>query len=134
MLTKAPHQEELDRKRRLLAKIKTIRDAVLVNRGEVRGEETKLYRWVNLKAERQLWFQTVGWTKVGAQDPVETLYKQDDGTHVRGDLILYQIDKEFGEALHLFDVVRGVEMVEGAKESFEATAEREGVPTFRPAV
>lgn len=130
-----PHELEQARKMALLAKVKTVRDAILVNRGAIRGPDTMEYRWVNQKDERQLSFQSLGWKKVTAEDTeVETQYRQPDGTHVRGDLVLYQIDKEFAEALHLYDVLKGTEMIEGHKSAFRTAANRVGAPTFEPQI
>lgn len=129
-----PHELEMQRKMALLAKVKTVRDAILVNRGAIRGLDTMEYRWVNQKDERQLSFQSLGWKKVTDEDEVETQYKQADGTHVRGDLVLYQIDKEFAEALHLYDVLKGTEMIEGHKSAFKTAATRVGAPTFEPQI
>lgn len=135
VLETAPHVEEIKRKREILAKVRAQRDATLFNRGKVEGDPDKEYRWVNIHPERQLVFQIQGWRMVTADDvDVVTNYKQADGTHRRGDLVLYCIDKEWAEMIHFDAVVQGIERIEGAKSSFETQAQKDGVPTFRPQV
>lgn len=130
-----PHVEEQERKRALLARVKANRDGIYLNRGKVTGDPTKEYVWVNVHADRQLWYQTQGFAV--CKDPTLTtsIPQRDDGTYTRGDLVLYEIDKEYFSALHEYDVARGIEYVEGGIENeFSAAAMREGVPSFRPAI
>lgn len=130
---RAPHEEEQHRRAELLKRVRTNRDAILLNRGKVDGKEDKEYCWVNLNADRQIWYQTQGW-EICRDPEVKTRYLRDDGTHVRGDLILYQIDKEYAQALHEYDVARGIEYLEGAEDDFETAAMRDGAPVFRPKI
>ena len=135
MLRKAPHLEELDRKRALLEKIRATADAVMLNRGAVEHPPNIAVCWVNVNNERQLWYQGMDWRKVNAADTdIHTQYQQPDGTHVRGDLILYCRDAEYDEVYHLSRVLKGIEQIEGHKQAFEIEAQKSGVPTFRPKV
>lgn len=128
-----PHEREIVRKKRLLEKVKIIRDAVLLNRGEVRGKDDMAYMWVNIREERQIYFKSLGWQL--CKDPdVWSNFRRDDGTHSRGDLILYEIDKETAEALQLYDVIRGIEMVDGHSENFMTTLAKAGAPVYHPPI
>ncbi len=128
----APHMEEMSRRSALLAKVKVLRDGLLINRGKIVGDPTKEYKWVNINPDRQLYFQGLGWMKVDADCDVTTSYQRDDGTHIRGDLILYQIDKEMAMALHEYDVIMGLERVNGARDGFINEAQKMGIRPFIP--
>ncbi len=131
---RAPHLEELERKRLMLERVRVSRDAVLLNRGKVTGDPTKEYVWVNLKEERQIWFQTQGFSICKDSEIQCSIKQREDGTYLRGDLILYEVDKEYFDALHEYNVVRGIEYIDGAEQNFEASAMRDGVPVFKPKV
>lgn len=121
-----------EKKRRLLAKVRMLRDAQLTA-GAVNGKPHKVYCWVNIREERQLFFQSLGWEL--CKDPeVKTSWRQPDGTHKRADVILYHIDRDLYEAFEADKELRGMEALEGAEKSFETNAARNGAPTFRPRV
>lgn len=131
-LEKAPHEIELDRKRALLARVKVLRESAIFNRGAIlKGNPAKEYCWVNVKDDRRIYFEGLGWNL--CKDPdVVTNWKQEDGTHKRADLILYEIDKELHEAMEAYNVLRGLEATEGAEEAFLTTLQRDRVPMYKP--
>jgi hypothetical protein len=128
----SPEQLEMKRKQALLAKVRTLREKLHTNIGDVEGKDpAKHYVWVNINDNRQITFQSLGYEV--CRDPnIKSPWKKSDGTYVRGDLILYQIDKDLHEALELDSQLRALESVDGASEGFKAVAEREGVPVYEP--
>jgi hypothetical protein len=128
-----PHEEELRRKRELLSRVKTTRDATLLNRRAVKGDPTKQYFWVNVREERQAFFLELGFDI--CRDPSITInqrWKQPDGTYKSGDLVLYEIDKEWYDAYNDINVLAGIEAISGNTEEFMGSASRTGVPAFVP--
>lgn len=128
----SPHEEELRRKEALLGKVKLIRERLAQNQGWVEGmKPDKVYVWVHMSDNRQIHFQSMGYEL--CKDPaVQSKWKRADGTHTRGDVILYECDKDLHEAISMEAELRAVEAVEGAKEGFRSVAARAGVPVFEP--
>ena len=126
----SPAQSEAAKKQSLvekLAKVRVLREKMLMNRGEVKGKPDKMYCWVNVHESRRQWYEGLGWEL--CKDPsVHTEFKKEDGTHVRGDLILYQIDKETYELLNLDSELRGIEGIQGSKDEFLSFAESNRIP------
>jgi len=132
----APHEIELARRRDLLRKVQVIREGFM-RRGElVKGDPQKEYCWVNVREERQIFFKQLGRTpdKVDPAHPhvVAQWPPNAEGNIVRGDVILYEIDKELAEAHQIYSVARGLELTERPGQDFEAAMERLAVPLFRP--
>lgn len=127
-----PHEKEMARKGALLAKVKTLREKLAFNAGMVEGmDPSKVYVWVHQSDNRQIHYQSLGY-ELCKDTNVKSSWKQLDNTHKRGDLVLYQIDKDLDEAIHLEAQLRGIEGIEGAKEGFKAVAQRENVPIYEP--
>ena len=137
--SKPAHLIEQERKMELLRRVKGIREGLLLNRGAVlTGDPSKEYCWVNKDQDRRIYFEQMGW-ELCVVDPnkpsVTTNWKpQQDGTIARGDLILYQIDKDLYEATEAYNVIRGLELTENAGSDFEGMMERMKVPTYKPKV
>lgn len=130
-----PHEEEQRRKMNLLKRVSVLRDAMNIKRSEVLGDPDTEYMWVNIREERQLHFQGLGWEKVTLDDDVvKTPYRKDDGTHIRGDLILYKMPKELAQAHQEYNTLLGLERIEGHKSAFRTAAAKEGIPTFTPKI
>lgn len=116
----------------LLAKLKhvrVLREKLLMNRGEVRGADpNKAYCWVNVHKARRTFFEGLGWI-VCKDEKVQTNWKRkEDGTHVRGDLILYEISKEDKEVIDLEAELSAVEAIQGSKNQFLDFAATNRVP------
>lgn len=123
---------ERERKRDLLKKIRVNRDKMIQNRGAVtEGNPAMEYVWVNREATRQNHYRSQGY-RVCKDSSVETAWKCADGTHVRGDLILYEIEKETYELLHIDEQMRAVELVEGVQPEFEDRLLERGIPAYHP--
>jgi hypothetical protein len=133
-LEKPPHEIELDRKKALLAKVKTLRESALFQKGALlEGNPSKEYCWVNSKDDRRVTYEAMGWAV--CKDPlVKTRWKQEDGTHRRADLILYEIDRELAEAIQAYNQLKGMEAVEGAEEMFIASLANNNVPLYKPPI
>lgn len=133
-LEKQPHEIEMDRKRALLQKVKSLRQGTLMQMGALQqGNSNKEYCWVNVRDDRRVSFEATGWNL--CKDPaVVTRWKQEDGTHRRADLILYEIDRDLYEATMAYNQLRGIESVEGSEEMFIASLDRDRVPVYKPQV
>lgn len=127
-----PHEVEMARKRELLARVRVTRESMLRTFAEVQGKKPdRDYIWVNVNEHRRTTFEGMGYTV--CKDPdIKSQWKREDGTHVRGDLILYHVPKELREAWHTEGQLRAIEDQEGAPAVFEDYAARAGVPTYRP--
>lgn len=133
-LEKPPHELEMERKRALLAKVRGLREGALFNKGAVlQGDPSKEYCWVNCKDDRRVSYEAMEW-KVCKDPNVRTRWRQEDGTHRRADLILYEIDKELYEAYMAYNALRGIEAVEGSETMFVTALERDKVPVYKPQV
>ncbi len=130
-LEEAPHITELRRKKELLQKVRTLREGARAQLGAVQGNPNKVYCWVNTRDDRRVSYEALEW--VVCKDPaVKTRWQQDDGTHKRADLILYEIDKELFDAYMAENQLRGIEAVEGSEDMFLAALDRDKVPAYRP--
>ena len=125
---KEPHEIEIERKRALLAKIRSTRTSLLSSLAQVEGRNpSKHYAWVNSHQSRITAYQGMGYEI--CRDPlISTQWKKEDGTHVRGDAILMETSKEMKEMWDYDTELRAIEDLENAQGSFKAFAEREGVP------
>ena len=122
---------ERKRKEELLSKVRTRLDLGAVNKSKVtEGDPNMSYIWVNKNEDRQITFQGLGYSV--CKDPkVMTSFKRPDGTHTRGDLILYEIPKEEREALENLAAVNAIEGLDSPKEMFQNFAEANNVPVMR---
>lgn len=128
----SPAQME-DHKRELLAKVRVLRERA-GRAGELAHKDpSKTYMWVNIKEDRQTFFQAWGWIKV--TDPkILSPFKQSDNSHRRADVVLYEIDRELYEAIESDKQLRGLEGIEGHKQSAIASFHRNGVKEYIPDV
>jgi hypothetical protein len=163
-----PHILEQQRKLELLKRARVIKERVASRRQELEGlDPSKQYMWVNVREDRQMFFQALGYVVAQSQvqlvpiyapgekplpdgpgvvqpkptghtlkhiSGVNSPYLQNDGMHRRADVILYEIDRDLYEALYAADVMRGIENIEAASESFQLSLMRDGVKTFKPPV
>lgn len=129
---KLPHDIEMERKKALLAKVAQVKVNLLQDKGKVRpADPTKplnpniKYVWVNKNENRVVSFQGLDYKIV--KDPnVLTDWKREDGSHIYGDLILMQVDREWYDGLKLHSQMKAIEGVEG-EAVFAAFAERNGI-------
>jgi hypothetical protein len=127
-----PHEKEMLRKATLLSKVRMVREFLASNQGMVEGmKPDKIYVWVHISDNRQIHYQSMGY-ELCTDPEIKSKWKRSDGTHKRGDVILYQIDKDLHEAIDMEAQLRAIEAVEGAREGFKAFAERQGVPVYEP--
>lgn len=139
-LEKPPHITELERKKTLLAKVKTLRDNATFMQGAIiEGNPGKEYCWVNTREDRRVSYEAMGW--VLCKDPlVKTRWQQADGTHKRADLILYEIDKEMAEAIQAYNTIKGMNPVEDSENLFEAALDQVSnttgyrAPVYKPKI
>lgn len=123
----------MEHKKALLQKVRLLR-ANNMSKGEITDKDpSKEYIWVNIKEERQHFFQAWGYQVCTGASP-NSPFKQADGRHLRADVILYQIDKDLYEAIQADNQLRGIEGIEGHKQAAIATMNRMGVREYEPRV
>ncbi len=132
--TTPPHITEANKRAALLAKAKVVRERMATRHSDITGlKPSKQYCWVNLKEDRQVYYQGLGWTLCNDLD-LKSPFKQPDGTIRRADTILYEIDMDFYEALCMHNILKGIEGIESAETGFVDTLGQQKIPTFKPAV
>lgn len=126
----------LARKRELMGKIQQTFIANLTQGGRIiKGDPNKRYCWVKNNNERQLAFKLLGWVRCLSPTPEDlphTDHRQDDGLHVRGDTVLYEMPTDYHEALEAWKELRRLNTVVDAENSWKDTAARHGVKTYTP--
>lgn len=129
-----PHKIEAQAREDLLRKARVVRDR-LANRGsELSGQNpASAYIWVNVREDRQTYFQALGW-EICRDPKVSSPFKQADGSHRRADVILYQMSRDFYEALEADSALRGIEGIEGQQSAFISSINQSGVKEYRPQV
>lgn len=116
----------LEKKKALLARVRVARDRLRFAGEVLNGNPNKVYIWVNISDDRQVTYQGMGYTI--CKDPnIKTRWKKEDGTHRRGDLILYEIDRDLNEAIKLDGEMRAVEGQEG-EQMFLDFAQQNRIP------
>jgi hypothetical protein len=115
---------------------RVLRDGALFDRGRIKNPNpAKQYCWVNVREERQVFFQSMGWDV--CKDPnIGTLYwKPDEHRHRRADLVLYDIDFELWQAFEAQKQLDGLNLTgEAADQAFAANIARSGVRVYKPPV
>lgn len=129
-----PHEIELQRKMALLRKVRVQRESLANSMAQVDGKDPAMhYSWINRHESRMTWFAGQGYVVV--TDPkIKTSWKREDGTHVRGDLILVARPKDLHEAWKYDAELRAVEDLESSRDSFKAFAGRNGIPVEEPRI
>lgn len=129
-----PHEEELRRKMDLLSRVRVNRERLVSDRGKVLNPKPgKHYVWVNSHVDRQTEYASLGYDL--CRDPeIKTRAGQisEDGSHRRGDLVLYEIPTDLHEAMYLDNVIRGIELIEAPKEEFRNELRRSGTSYYDP--
>lgn len=129
-----PHEVELQKKLELLGKVRATRSKMLQNASSIEGKDPALaYAWVNINESRRNYFEALGW-QLCSDPKIKTPWRREDGTHRRGDLILYQIPKDLHEAIELEASLRAIEDIETSQEGFKEFAGRSGVPVYDPGI
>lgn len=133
--TLEPHEVEMHKKMELLAKVRSTRSSMLQHLASIEGKDpSKHYGWIHNSEPRITHFRAQGY-EVCKDPKVKTQWRREDGTHVRGDLILMECPKDLHEAWKVDGELRAIEDLENSRNSFTAFAERSGVPvTTEPAL
>lgn len=117
----------------LLAKVKVLR-ANQMGAGQLTGQNpNKVYMWVNTREDRQAFFSAWGY-ELCVDPKVNSAFKKEDLTHRRADVILYEIDRQMYEAIEYDKQLRGLEGIEGHKQSAIEQFHRQGVREYIPHV
>ena len=129
-----PHEIEKRKKNELLSRAKVVFEAMATRHSSLEGlKPSKQYCWVNLKEDRQIFYQGMGWERCIDPD-IKSPFKKPDGTFQRADTILYEIDRDFYDALCAYNVIRGIEGIESAETGFIDAMAKDKIPTFKPNV
>ncbi len=128
-----PRQVEMQRKRDLLARVRVLREGNLNVSNLLRNQSPDFnYVWVFNHPDRVAHFEGMAAELVKNQDPVESRFKKDDGTHVRGDTILMRMHKDLADAYNAEREIRADEAISGHKQNMTDWAEMNGVPVMKP--
>ena len=135
---KDPHELEMERKAALLSQVRQRREDTIRMKGRVYPADPngampagKHFVWVNRNEHRVVSFKSEGYTVVNdGHARIRTDWEREDGTHIYGDLILMEIDKELYDTIKLDDQIRAMENVEG-QAMFETFAKESGIPVTR---
>jgi hypothetical protein len=118
----------------LLSKVRILREKISTRGADITGQNpNKSYMWVNVKEDRQVFFQAWGWV-LTTDEAVKSPYKKEDGSHRRADVVLYEIDREIAEAIQADNQLRGLEGIEGHRNAAIAAFHRQGVREYIPNV
>lgn len=122
----SPHELERQRKLDLLAKVRVSRDRLRF-RGAVEDiDPNKVYVWLSNDENTRTRFEGLGY--VLCKSPtIKTAWRKEDNTHRRGDLILYEVDKDLYEAIKLDGELRALEG-QAAEELFLNFADSNRIP------
>lgn len=127
---KSKEETVLERRQRLLAKVQPFLEKARNLRRIEGGKPNKDYVWISTAPQRRQIFEAMGFT--ACRDPeVKTAWKQEDGNHVCGDAILYEVDTELREAYHFASELRAVQAMEGGQDEFLEFADKHRVPAER---
>jgi hypothetical protein len=133
-IAKQPHETEQERKLALLARVRSTRSSLLAQLAQVEGKnDSKDYIWANNSEARLTTFKTQGY-EICCDPKVKSQWVREDGSHVRGDLILMEISKELREAWKFNSEDLAVSSLENAQTGFKEFAERNGVPVQNPRI
>lgn len=123
-------QIEFKKKVDLLRKVRSTRERLYTMGAVTNQDPSKVYVWVANDDETQVRFVSLGYEV--CKDPnISTSWKKEDGSHRRGDLILYQIDKDIYDALRTDSAIRAIEVLESPEDQFLQFAEKSGVPAHK---
>lgn len=131
---RTPEERQAAHRLELLARVKTLRENTNMRRGSITNpKQNKIYVWVNINDNRQIEFQGMGYSL--CKDPdIKTRWRTASGTHQRGDLLLYEIDKDLHEAIQVDNELRALEGIEAPKDAFQQTVQRHGGVPYEPAL
>lgn len=116
----------------LLRQVRLRREHALTNRGRIsNGKPNKDYVWVNINEHRQIEFRSQGYEL--CRDPdVKSDWQTQEGHHQRGDLVLYEIDKELREAMKIDQEIRAYESVEAQRHVLATAVRLAGAKPYDP--
>ncbi len=118
---------ELEHRALLLKKVKLYKAVASSARKITGGKSDKDYVWVNTHELRRSSFEAMDY--VVCTDPsVKSRWKRKDGTHICGDLILYEVNRDWREVLDAHAELSAIEAVEGSREELLAFAARNKIP------
>lgn len=121
------HARERDNFETVLRRAKIVRESMHRTMSEVVGDPDKEYVWVRHASERVQYFQALGY-EITKNPAVQTKWRRDDGTHVRGDVILMEVDKDMKEAYEVLSDAASVEALQGSREEFINFAIQNRIP------
>ena len=115
---------EIERQRRdaLIARVRNTRTSLTMNLAKIEGGDSKKdYVWVNKHDDRRAYFE--GMQYVICTNPnINTRWRQKDGTIRRGDMILYEVDKDWRQAIRDESAIRALNGITEPRRQFKVAA------------
>lgn len=120
-------------------RVKVYREGSLFKRRSLASpQKDKEYLWINMKEERRIFFEGMGWQVCQNPNVGSNYWKQDKQAHICADLILYEMPKELHQMIEADNIVRGLDLTDpkAAASAFADAMRQQGVrvPVFEPKV
>lgn len=127
---------EAEKVKILRERVKVLRDGAMFDQGRIKTPNpAKQYCWVNIREERQTFYQALGWEVVRDPDIGTLFWKKDENRHRRADLVLYQIDRELFYAFEAEKILRNLDLTgDAADEAFALEMKKHGARLYKPPV
>lgn len=123
-----PQEDREARFKRLLSQVRETRMKARFQASQVKGRPDRTYIWVRNDPHTMIDYKALGYEVVRNDPGVKTQWPQEDGTHVRGDVILMQIDRELREVMDYESDLRATEGLSGSREAFKEFAYKSNIP------
>ena len=121
----------------LLAEVHLIHENATRNLGALlNGDPSKEYVWVHnssapIAMRQGLGYEIVRQAKQSKQPPIVSgVWRRDDGSYVRGDLILMSIEKERHRALKMYSELKAVQNLRNSRTPILTTARQAGIRAY----
>lgn len=118
---------------KLLSEVHLIHENATMNLGALlNGDPTKEYIWVRNSSEsiaqkQGMGYEIVRQAKQVKKPVVRDIWRRDDGSYVRGDLILMCTDKERHRALKLYSELKAVQNLRNSRTPILQKARQAGI-------
>ena len=124
----APRKAAKKSMEELLAEVRQLRATAHINMSAVEGQDPDhAYVWVHNSEARINSFLASGY-RICKDPKVRTMWKKEDGRHIRADTILMEIDKDRHYAMQVDAELRSLEGIEAGQEEFMEWAAQRKIP------
>ena len=129
-----PPDEKQDQKfAAMLAEVQLIHENATMNLGAlINGDPAKAYIWVrnsseSIAAKQGMGYEIVRQPKTAKKTVVRDIWRRDDGSFVRGDLILMSTDQERHRMLKLYSELKAVQNLRNSRTPILQKARQAGI-------